>query len=502
MKSRISFFIKFRLLLSSLLLLGLGGCEKTDDFYSQLKNQPEMLSNYKVSYQVGDTMTIEGRLNPENGLVIHIGDVDAKIISAEKIEFGVQMRATLIDKVKLIITPKMGVGSGRPVTVTSGGNTIHGNAIEIYTTGGYLDYPLKLTGYFTIPQNATVLFCRSGKGSVYLWQADKSIRRINNDGSTQTVLTEADCKDEYGNFKFLIFNGAGVDSREEYLYFSAITSDASPDYTNNTIFRICRFNLQTKELTTINRTLYPKKAVNRVLAITQPLEGNINAVKIFQATAFYPDSTGNIYIRMGNYATAKLSAGGQFRYLVKTSSGTIEYPKIWDETTGAILSNTALMAYLPGLEIAQQGNISPDEGRMYLFSNSGELLQYDINNQVSEFAYSRPLFTTNPTISGSFDNLTLGYSGLTNQLPNMFGLMPFGTQKLLILYYQGTGFPDFPAWGILDFATKRGDRYAPGALDVEGYNMQYDDILLNHDGEGMLYMTANHKTVLVKTVKQ
>jgi len=26
--------------------------------------------------------------------------------------------------------------------------------------------------------------------------------------------------------------------------------------------------------------------------------------------------------------------------------------------------------------------------------------------------------------------------------------------------------------------------------------------LLNHDGEGMLYMTANHKTVLVKTVKQ
>ena len=89
----------------------------------------------------------------------------------------------------------------------------------------------------------------------------------------------------------------------------------------------------------------------------------------------------------------------------------------------------------------------------------------------------------------------------------MWGMLPLSGGKLLILYYQNlitgdqTGKYDLPAWGILDFINERGSRYAPDAFLRQGYVMNYGtDELLNRDTQGMLYMTANNKSVILKTI--
>ena len=91
----------------------------------------------------------------------------------------------------------------------------------------------------------------------------------------------------------------------------------------------------------------------------------------------------------------------------------------------------------------------------------------------------------------------------------MWGMLPLSGGKLLILYYQNfitgdqTGKYDLPAWGILDFINERGSRYAPGGFLRQGYVMNYGiDQLLNRDAQGMLYMTANNKSVILKTIYQ
>jgi hypothetical protein len=68
----------------------------------------------------------------------------------------------------------------------------------------------------------------------------------------------------------------------------------------------------------------------------------------------------------------------------------------------------------------------------------------------------------------------------------------------------------FPKWTTLSFTEQRIYAYAPGRCNVGNYtfgpynrfngpSIDNTDQLLNYDEEGNLYMTANGKTVLVKT---
>lgn len=474
-------------------------------FYDELNDRPEIVANYKAAYQVGDTMVINGRLNPDKDLTIRIGDADALIIAREKIPYGSEAKssATTIDRVKLIITPEMGVGSGREVVVTSAGNSTKGSAIEIYSNESLIDYPLQLVQYHTLPSNAILLHCRNGKGNVYYWHpTQKSVYKVLPDGTAAVVFAPADWKDAEGDFTLSVFNGGGIDPHEEWLYFSAVVKDNTPENSTDNIFKISRFNLHSGGIELLNRTLYSKTTAKRTLDTMKPFEGNMTDVKIHQATAFYPDSLGNVYVRLGQYqyATGYLTVGGQFRYIFKSPNATILLPKVYNEEKGILYTDSEFFKFLPGLSTAVQGNISPDEHLMYYIGyNAGQLTQFDLSTQL--LLYNFTTTNSSPTISGSFDILS-GHVSSGGQAPARWGLMPFGEQSLMVLYYQGLQDTDFPAWGILDFKNKRGSRYAPGKLQVNNNSMDREDQLLNYDEDGMLYMTTNNKTVLVKTTKQ
>lgn len=95
-------------------------------------------------------------------------------------------------------------------------------------------------------------------------------------------------------------------------------------------------------------------------------------------------------------------------------------------------------------------------------------------------------------ISGPMSALT----GTTGKGDDLLGFMPLSNDRLLVLYTF------IPTWGVLDFAGDRGDQYAPGKFDYQGFAFTQNDLLLNYDQEGQLYMSANNGVILVKTTNK
>lgn len=518
MKNKTSFRTCMISVVGLLTGLMMTGCNKADQQYETLYKQPEVLA-YNNAYGIGDTLVMEGRLNPENDLRISIGDVDrVNILTQEKVIYnpsGVVGSGTTVDRIKIIITRQMGIGPGRPVQVTSAGNTVTAQPIEIYedATAGYVTQPLKLTKMHTFTGGSKTLYCRSGNGNVYLWtqlSPVRSICRLSPDGALTALLSATNFTDSYGTFTITTFNGGGVDPQEHYLYFSAITTDGSTDNAANEIYRFCKVDLTTKQLTTINRTLYPKTASERTLSVLSPFEGKINEVKIFNVTGIYPDSSGNVYINKGDFLLARLDAAGNYNYLFRFSqrpstSTTAFVPQIWNTNTSQYYEVKDVQYMFKNSTIAGAiRSIAPDDRLLYCMApaSAHDLIQYDLTNQVLLYTYEPKLMESIPYISGSF-NLLTGYPASTsgNAAP-LFGYMAMPGQKLLLLYYQGLSLSNFPAFGVLNFARHSGERYAPGKVNTDVFVMTASDELMNYDANGMLYMTSNSKQYILKTNNQ
>ena len=510
-------------LLVSLMLLN--SCEKTDNYYQMLDNQPEVLnSSYNKVYSVGDTLIMQGRLNPQNNLVIHIGNADARIISADKVTVQVTgvagLTKAIVDQVKLLVSADMGIGSNRPVLITSAGNTVNAPAIEIVANAqsGILPNPLKLVEHYTMQTGTVPLYCRNGTGDIYLWKPDKTITLLKPDGTVTEVFNRSNGKDSFGAFDINTFNGGGVDPGEKFLYFSVVTTDGNADNAANKVYRLCRWDIKNKQLLTLNRTLYANSSSKRTLAAAQPFEGAIDQVKIFQVTGIYPDSKGNVYFNLNNYFITRLDASNSYSYIFNFYQQTYNsfIPQILDPVTRLPVYNNFAPLIL-GLRIPDFSDfkaIDPDNGLMYIKNGtSNGLMQYDLANQVQLYIMPNTWSLKNTSdkiyMSGSFGILTgpsLSYNG---PLPDDFGYLPMPDQKLLILMYQnlenqpnGVWKPVTPVWEVLDFKQKRGDRYAPGKLVLGAYQMTTDDILLNYDKDGTVYTTANSKSFIVKTTAQ
>jgi len=214
----------------------------------------------------------------------------------------------------------------------------------------------------------------------------------------------------------------------------------------------------------------------------------------------------------------RLDAAGNYSYVLKNSytnyTLTDPAPQITNPAvTNDYYSLSRTLQFFPGViaNYTKIEAIAPDENFLYVRQTTARLVRYDLTNQVMLNTFNKWLDASNfkkPYISGSFDVLT----GATNDKNSLWGMMPLSDGKLLILYYQDLiadneqtkafyGKFDLPAWGILDFINERGSRYAPGGFDRQGYVMNYGtDALLNRDAQGMLYMTANNKSVILKTI--
>ncbi len=500
-------------------ILLLSACEKANQYYNKLNDQPEVRVNYDVVYGVGDTMTLAGRLNPENNLKIKIGDAYATVLSAVKIRPTDNQyvdTATRIDQVKFLITKAMGIGTDRVVEVTSAGNVTTWPSIEIVqsSTDGYLPNQLQLVKHADV-SGATFLYNQNGSGNIYFWKSStKTISKLDVNGQTSTILNGTlTFTDQYGDFKISSLSAGGVDPAEKYVYFAALTTDNSTANSANYLYRFCRYDIHNNLITTLNRSLYAKSTARKTLDDFKPFQGDMANVRLFGCQSIIPDSKGNVYINIANYAVAQLKTDNTLKYLFKVLNSS-NFPQIWNSQTNSYYFTSDLNNLFPGVGINSVPRAwAPDEGLMYGIPAAGTLTftQYDLTNQASLYVLP-PVYSTiiyggsKPYISGSFDILSGIYEVNDTQEPGFFGYLPLPGQKVMVLYYQAIeSYPnhkyynDYPALGIRNFATKVGERYAPGKLVRNGYVMAKTDQMLNYDQSGMIYMTANSNTVIVKT---
>ncbi len=82
----------------------------------------------------------------------------------------------------------------------------------------------------------------NGKGSIYLYESG-IIKAIRNRRAAAIVT---DFTDQYGSFTIQTLYSGGTDFHERYIYFSALTTDNSADAANNHIFRLCRYDTDTR----------------------------------------------------------------------------------------------------------------------------------------------------------------------------------------------------------------------------------------------------------------
>jgi hypothetical protein len=497
---------RYSLLLAAMLISAVG-CKKADDFYAQLNAVPEIRDLSNLVYGVGDTITFQGRLNPGNDLRIKIGDAEAVVVKTNRIDAGPQSSSDKMDEVKAIITPQMGIGSNRAISITSSGNTIQVPAIEIIASSdqGLIQYPTKLVVHAVKPTNAAFLYCVSGNGSIYIWEpASKTIKKIRKDGTAESIFIDNGLTDASGSFSITAFNSGGVNPQETKLYLSVITSEVSADNAQNTILRLISFDFASKNYTVINRTLIPKVNSSRTLQTVTPFEGAVRDVKLPGIiTKIYPDSKGNCYL-ISEHAISRITVDGQLHFLYKRNGSL----PIYNQAEARSYNNEEVFAILPGIPaLGNPDMISPDDNVMYTLNprrTSMYVKQTELLNGYELYDLA-PVFVNSgkPLISGSFS--IINEVGSAFSLPTRAGMLPLPGNRILSLFYQGrsgTDFSAFPAWGVLDFAKKRGDRYAPGKVDMGGYEIRTNDLILNYDEDGMLYTTANSQSSILKTVKR
>jgi hypothetical protein len=287
-----------------------------------------------------------------------------------------------------------------------------------------------------------------------------------------------------------------------------------------------------KSLTTLNITT----PAGILYAIGTPYEGAVGSVKCI-VDGIYPDSSGNMYLTLiGDpagqipsaelfpepYAIARLTAGGNVKYVFKlASNSTVPLP----ESPGITIPRG-----IGGEEGVSPYRFQPDDNTLYCFTGLnngsqifGSISVYDLTAgiQLSNFSTIRQgtgiEWDNLPQLIGPFNavKFELIWSNGANQ---GFGFMPLSGERMVTLFYQYLpGFANtnaaaqngLPVWGVFDFGNSRIYQYAPGRLDIGTYHLQptddgnynakISDELLNYDENGQLYMSANGGTVLVKT---
>lgn len=508
----------FTILFASVCLIQ--SCKETDEYYQILKDQPEMLIDYADVYAINDTLQITGRFKQED-LIVKVGDANAEIVGFQSRlnrAQNAQGYNDSIQEVRVLIDETMGIGMNRPVQITSAGSTLQGKNIEIIEDAGSGILPGELTveKIADYPAGYLPVYCRSGNGNMYFRSSSThQVIRMLPDGSTETVFQTADLKMSDGSaIRFTRIDGMGIDPSEHYLYLSVFTAYTGSE--PESFYRLFRWDMSNQTLKMLNETPYHRLLSRRTLSSIQPFEGPINEVKMFVATNIFPDSKGNVYFDMDSRFVTRLDGNGNYSYIFKnpnsnwSSSVSDVAPELYNAQAGAAYRESFVRQALPGIftssEYMSLLTIAPESDQLftvhYNFSQETggyrySFGHYNLRNRTFVNGFANQSSSENRIISGSFPVLT-GWVN-SNVRENLWGALPLEEEGLLILYNSNNArYPN--QWGILDFTKERGKRYTPGIFDKKDYQLSATDALLNHDGQGMLYMTANNRSVILKTV--
>ncbi|NML39612.1 hypothetical protein HHL17_20600 [Chitinophaga sp. G-6-1-13] len=501
----------------TVLLLGsclFSSCYKADNFKNTLDALPQVSYqtgySYRTSYTVGDTMKITGRLQPNNGLKIRIGNEDAVIVAADSLHFRPFTGDTatiFMDWVKVLITGNMGSGAEIPVTITSGGRTINAASINIFGQYGEGSFKksLALTAHadITSPYNI-FLNCINGKGDLYFYEyTTGNLQHVRKDGTIETLLTREQLTGGVYNIQTFIAGGVNPQGTKAWISAQA-----------DTTYAFVELDLGTKKI----------KVLNHTKTYTAPYTGGIGQVNV-KVKAVYPDSKGNVFL-----VTPGMQWGQEKDY-----SAVAKY-NVTDGMISYQFRTAVSPEGLPGVDITDPDNpsvlklplILPDESVMYL-PGSNKLTVYDLQSRVviKTLKIQAEAWGVLPnSYTGSFNGIKINFNSYigNNSTPETgFGFLPRPGQKLIFLLYQyldgrtlGMGNNNIaplvggPKWMAFDFAESRTYQYAPQAdlsnFVFEPFNAPgkpasiFSDQLLNYDEEGHLYATANGRKKIIRTI--
>lgn len=482
------------------LLAGMASCAKTRDFYSELKSLPQVDMSpgnaYRLSYVVNDTMTVVGKLQPQNDLKISIGGVDATLFNIQTVPSETEEKDNHRDQVSLILTPAM-AGQNQQVKITTGGIVGYGPSVNVlsYTGEGSFNTALSSEKIATISSQCYFLYCINGKGDIYYYDArDQKLKHLDKAGNLNTVTDfSTGLPDGAAISSFL---AGGVDPQGRYLYLSLQVGDT---------YRFYKLNIQTQVLTLMNQSD----------GLHAPYEGPLNASSII-VSGIYPDSKGNMYLAMGQGSGQVPNNLPLGLALYNASTGTLKYIyKNFNQNYG-----DPRVADMPGASVNTSFSpaafrISPDENLMYVITGTSG--SSDMKIELLDLVSKVLLQTVTPKNNGAaltqyavvapFATLGISIGQGTVQSEIAYGFMPMPNRRLQTLLYQSymqSAVYGFPKWIVFDFTNERTYAYAMGRFQLgpsNEYSLRQIDELLNYDETGNLYTTANGKSYIIKTVQ-
>ena len=494
-------------------LLAFSGCKDADNFYEKLGDIPQISNEtayrYLPAYGVGDSLIIYGKLYPDAGMRITVGDVDNVPVARRDSVKTNGNDPIWIDRIAVLITAEMGIGESRPVTVTANNYTTKGASIQIYGLGGEgsVEREQKLELLATATSRQNVYFhCINGKGDIYYYGfSDKALYHLSKDGTLTQLLSAAQLQtDQNGTFSISNVAAGGVDPQGKTAYISLLAGSE---------YRFCRVDLQTKQVTTLNRTTG---------ATAAPYEGDIDQLKVV-FSGVHPADDGQVYLFVGTPATgtngANADASVQAIARYSQSTGKVEYLFRIGSAPQA-MPGTAIAINTGGYNL----RLNATDGTLYVFTRkvvlyNGEMVYpYGLDEYQLRTGAKTGNFVPYSLTGGSLIHLGpmkyLRMNLVRNAQSNTFtddnfGMLPLPNRRLLFLYDpEGENVAKFPKWQVADFANNNLYQWAPGVFDFAGYyfspqddnNSARIDQLLNYDEQGQLYMTASARASIVKTV--
>ncbi|WP_212002045.1 hypothetical protein [Chitinophaga sp. HK235] len=314
-----------------LLLVVLFSCRKTDEYAQQINDTPYLITGeigmgpgkkydgFRRSYLVGDTAMLIGRLFLDRpGSKILVGGQSVKIEEQSRLLYNLNeytKQPESLDVIRFVITREMGIGDHIPVSLVANGQTIQAPEITIRKFSGsmhrtdttlYVDLltnwkpansNLYQQNYRPLINNVSL----TSEGDIYFGN-NTEIDAYKGGTITPLIHVNDQFQENGTTFTIKMIQGSVVAYDGNTLTFSAEVTEAVPEAATSYIYRLCKMELATKKITTINRTLVTKGRVT-VNEPAGPFEGAIGTLKVV-ATQLKTDMNGALYF-VNNYAASR-----------------------------------------------------------------------------------------------------------------------------------------------------------------------------------------------------
>ncbi|HVI45011.1 MAG TPA: hypothetical protein VM802_09075 [Chitinophaga sp.] len=325
MKKAYNIYISKWLLPVALFFITLQSCSKVDNHATLVANQPWLADHYSLagfpnnewlypsSLIVGDTAVLIGKLfTGEPGASVAIGGVPVKVVDKKKLDPNGNSDNhgypyPVIDLIRFVVTREMGVGTGRKVEVTANGNTIYGRPVavrEFAESSARTDTTLWVDRIGSWkPDNedeylrkgyALVRSVHNDRNGVVYFDNQLGVYKLEK-AAVKNIIKPGDAftDDKGAKFSIIQILGSTISFDGSTLYFSAENNENTADAVSNYIFRICKMDIATGGVTTINRTLVLKvRATNSEDG--SPYTGMMDRLKII-AKHLNLDINNNLY---------------------------------------------------------------------------------------------------------------------------------------------------------------------------------------------------------------